>query len=606
MDLNRRTFLHMAGLTAAGSVLPGCEREVHRLIPYLLPDDEIVPGVDNWYASICQECHAGCGILVRVMEGRAKKIEGNPTHPVNQGKLCARGQAALQGLYNPDRIRGPLQRDGRRGDGTFKPITWEEGFAIWGAQLRAHQGRTAMVSRPVSGSLAVLMSQFMQAGNGRLVFYDPADSHSLRAANRRCFGIDGVPQYDIAHCDYLLSFGAPFLERWLSPVFFGVAYGHMRQGRPMIRGRFVHLEPRLSLTAANADRWIPIKAGTEGLLALGIGQAMLHEGLVKLSPRDQQQIKPLYARRSLESIAELTDVSRDEIVHLAREFAQAAAPLAIGGGSSCAQTNETMTLMAINALNLLVGNIGREGGVRFFRPAQFPASSDTSRSVSEQTLSRLSEEFTQGRYSLLHLYRTNPLFAVPPSVPIQGMFDRAQFIVSFSSFLDESTAMADLILPDHSPLESWSDHVQTGVVAMPTIGLGQPVVTPLHDTQAIGDVLLEAMRRFLPTHPHDVPAKDFYERLRAQWETLLVDRVPSDHPIGLRRRGYNGCSRAAGGMHRRHRSTRRLIRYSSNISLRSFTAMNRNFRFTFIRILRWASVMARERIFPGYKSSLIR
>ena len=125
MDLSRRDLFKFAGLTAAGSVLPGCEKEVHNLVPFLLPDDEIVPGIANWYASTCTECDAGCGILVRVMEGRAKKIEGNPRHPINRGKLCVQGQAALQGLYNPDRLRGPLKRDGTRGSGTFRPITWE-------------------------------------------------------------------------------------------------------------------------------------------------------------------------------------------------------------------------------------------------------------------------------------------------------------------------------------------------------------------------------------------------------------------------------------------------------------------------------------------------
>src|SRR5438105_6473418 len=126
MDVNRRDLLKVTSLAAIGSLLPGCEREIHKLIPYVLPDDEIVPGVDTWYASVCQECEAGCGVIVRVREGRAKKVEGNPRHPVNRGKLCARGQASLQGLYNPDRITGPLRRNGTRGNGRFDPVTWQE------------------------------------------------------------------------------------------------------------------------------------------------------------------------------------------------------------------------------------------------------------------------------------------------------------------------------------------------------------------------------------------------------------------------------------------------------------------------------------------------
>ncbi|HEY7531683.1 MAG TPA: hypothetical protein VH681_02735, partial [Nitrospiraceae bacterium] len=160
--MRRRTFLKTVALAAAGSMLPGCQRETHRLVPYLLPDEEIVPGVANWYATTCHECPAGCGTVVRVMEGRAKKIEGNPDHPLNQGKLCAKGQSALQGLYNPDRLRQPLERDRIRNNPTFSPMTWQEGLDRCAAALR-RSVRPIMISRPVSGTLEGLFVDFMDA-----------------------------------------------------------------------------------------------------------------------------------------------------------------------------------------------------------------------------------------------------------------------------------------------------------------------------------------------------------------------------------------------------------------------------------------------------------
>ena len=168
MDLRRRTFLKTAALAAVGSALPGCRQEVDRLIPYVLPDDEIVPGVAAWYASVCSECPAGCGILVRVMEGRVKKIEGTPDHPINQGKLCARGQAAPQRLYNPDRLRGPLRRRGARGTGDFETITWDDGMSLWIDQLRRHAGRIVLMTQPLTGTLADLFGSFMNHAGGHL------------------------------------------------------------------------------------------------------------------------------------------------------------------------------------------------------------------------------------------------------------------------------------------------------------------------------------------------------------------------------------------------------------------------------------------------------
>src|SRR5512143_3689766 len=136
--MDRRTFLQLSGITAASALLAGCKSANEKLIPYLIPPDEgVTPGKADYYASSCRSCPAGCGILVRVSEGRAKKIEGNPSHPVNRGKLCARGQAALQELYHPDRIPQPLKRTGKRGSGEFTKISWEEAFDLLVSRLKA-------------------------------------------------------------------------------------------------------------------------------------------------------------------------------------------------------------------------------------------------------------------------------------------------------------------------------------------------------------------------------------------------------------------------------------------------------------------------------------
>ncbi len=248
-----------------------------------------------------------------------------------------------------------------------------------------------------------------------------------------------------------------FSEQWLSPVSFGIAYGHMRQGRRATRGRFVQIEPRLSLTGANADRWIPIRPGTEGLLAIGIGQVLLAEGQSSELPGDQRRsYEQFYGGIPLDRIAALTDIPRDVLVRTAREFAGSAAPLAIGGGAACAHTNATDSLMAINGLNAITGNFGRAGGLRFHKPVDFP----TDAAVPWLT-ERAIGELAHDRHSVVLLYDSNPLYTVPPSVPIRNLFEQADFVASFSRFLDESTSTADLILPDHSTLESWGDHVQT-------------------------------------------------------------------------------------------------------------------------------------------------
>src|SRR5919108_5912323 len=139
--LDRRRFLTVLGAgTGAGALaLSGCSTgQVEKLVPYLVQSEDQIPGVATWYASSCTECAAGCGLHVRTREGRAVKLEGNPEHPINRGKLCSRGQAGLQGLYNPGRLKGPMAR---AADGSFKEIGWDEGSGRVAAGVTHAGGR---------------------------------------------------------------------------------------------------------------------------------------------------------------------------------------------------------------------------------------------------------------------------------------------------------------------------------------------------------------------------------------------------------------------------------------------------------------------------------
>jgi len=530
MELRRRTLLKTAALVAAASALPGCRPQVHKLVPYLLPDDEIVPGIDVWYASTCRECAAGCGVLVRTMEGRVKKLEGNPQHPVNEGKLCARGQAAVQGLYHPDRLQGPLRRN--RETGHLQPVSWEEAVQELSKRLRDAQGRVVMISRPVSGSTSLLLHAFMEIVGGRLYWYDPEADIPLRVAVQRLFGVSGLPHYDLAGADYLLSFGAPFLDNWLSPVSFGVAFGRMRQARATIRGRFVHVEPRFSLTAASADRWIPVRPGTEGLLALAIGHIILADDPTRVPAARRRQYERLFGPISPATIAAQTDVEETLIFNLAKELAAARHPLVLGGGSVSYHTNSTRSLMAINSLNGMLGNINQSGGVRFFERTSLPAGSRASTAwLTERTVNDLLAEFQSGKASALLLQDCNPVFGMPATVPVARLLSEAPFVAGLGRFLDESSSLADVIIADHHWLEAWGDDVPGIGLPVHTISLQQPTVQPLYETRQAGDVMLEVARRL---KPDGVPWKSMSDLLRSHWTREPDADSPAASDIWMR------------------------------------------------------------------------
>ena len=257
---------------------------IEYLIPHVEAPEDFSTGIATWYNTVCSMCSAGCGISVRTREGRAKKIEGNPAHPVSQGRLCALGQAGLQVLYNPDRLTGPLMQTGQRGSMSFEQITWDEGLGKVADRLNllkvAHRGdRVCMLSQGIGGHMAQLFELFMdQLGSDRLLHYDFDHPHTLYEANRRFFGEERLPYYDLKNTRYLLSFGADYLGNWISPVHHSLGFGHSRQGRSDIRGRFVQIEPRMSLSGAAADEWIAAKPGTEGILALGLAHHIVSQG----------------------------------------------------------------------------------------------------------------------------------------------------------------------------------------------------------------------------------------------------------------------------------------------------------------------------------------
>src|ERR671923_151222 len=136
----RREFLKILGATGAATAAIGCSSDrVERLIPYLVNPDQTVPGVSTYYATTCRECSAACGVVAETRDGRTIKLEGNPEHPLNRGALCARGQAALQGLYNPDRFRVPLIKQGS----DWKVASWDDALNLVSQHLTSARAAAA-------------------------------------------------------------------------------------------------------------------------------------------------------------------------------------------------------------------------------------------------------------------------------------------------------------------------------------------------------------------------------------------------------------------------------------------------------------------------------
>ena len=511
MAITRRKFLTVVGGSAAGAVVfQACGVPADELLvqaPVEMPED-LVTGLDNWYATMCRQCSTSEGIVVRVMEGRAKKVEGNVDYPINEGSHSVRCEAGLQALYHPDRIRGPLVRVGERGSGQFREISWDDANARLVQQLKnlqdsGRQSSVVFATDPVGGHLGGIVEKFASEYGARHMGYEPMERTTVRRAIKHVFGQDNMPDFDIENANVVLSFGADFLNTWGSPVRYARGYGEFRQGHDRERGDFIHVDSRFSMTSANADQWVYLNPGSEGILALSIAHEIIHEGLA-----DDDAARALTNNGSFDidafapaKVSAAVGLSADDIHALAVRFASHGPSLAIGGGPAGAFTNGFANLVAIYSLNQLVGNVNQPGGVIFNPKSPFEGIPVTAGVSSFAEWYRLAEEMNGGGVQLLMVRDADLWHGLPDATGFKNASFNVPMIISFSGFMDDMTAMSDLILPQHNYLEDWGTDVPDSGTGYQTVGFQQPVVRPFLEargeqlgTRSFGDVLMGAAK----------------------------------------------------------------------------------------------------------------
>ena len=501
-DFTRREFLKLVGAGGAAALgLPGCKPprdNVEKLVSQLIPPENIIPGIPTWYATTCGECPAGCGLLLKVREGRVIKVEGNPAHPISGGRHCMRGEAALQGLYNPDRIRTPLYRKGT----SLEPISWDEALSILEEQLkRTAPRKVAWMTPPLTGAMEELLGLWTQrAGGIRWVPYEPLAPENLREAARRLFGKAETPVPDFEQADLILSFGADFLETWLSPVELTRTYA-ARRIAPENRLRHIQVEARLSLTGSNADRWISPKPGTEALVAGLLLHEVIASGLAHIPV--PQALKAWAAQFRREEILSRSGLSKDDLHALLQALREAHRPLILGGNMATEGKNGTALWTAALALTAL---LNEDPPLRLAGPTVW----DRARSFSE--VARFVEGWGEETEVLL-VYDRNPLYTLPAGLKAEEARNRLKFLAVFTPYLDETAEAADLVLPIRHFIEDWGDsEPRPGIYALQQPGM-QPV--PHFDSRPFGDLLLELGKALGFSL-----ADSFTDFLKARWRRI--------------------------------------------------------------------------------------
>ena len=448
--VKRREFLKVLGVgTAAGAA--ACSEPTGKLIPYLVSPDQTVPGVSTYYATLCRECSAACGVIAETREGRVIKLEGNPEHPLNRGALCARGQSALQGLYNPDRFRSPMIKSG----GAWRAATWDEAITLLAqrvgeARARGGAANAVFLNQHESGSFNAFLDGWLAAQGMRPhLSVDFEADHAAMEAHRRAYGT-AWPRFNFGEARLIISFGADFLDGWGATVAHQLDFAEARAktaGAP----RFIYVGARRSLTGLNADQWIACRPGSE--LAI---------------------VNYLQGRGNLNAAEQASGVAAATLQALAQELAAARPALVMASGAGQNGLELATAAAALSGVRSSEA-LGAFDGIA--------KQSDVIAAVERMRAGQVGIAFVRG---------PNPAYALPKSLRFAEAFAKVPFKVSFSPYPDETSELCDLIIPDLHSLESWGDAESV----RGTVGLQQPAMDPVFaGTRSTADVLLAVAKK---------------------------------------------------------------------------------------------------------------
>ncbi|MBF0224067.1 MAG: molybdopterin-dependent oxidoreductase [Desulfobacterales bacterium] len=525
MKLDRRSFISLGVGGAVGSLLTP--------LPWKLTDDLAIwtqnwswtpvpaDGAISFQNSVCTLCNGGCGITVKKIDNRPVKIEGMKGHPVNDGGICILGLAGLQLLYGLSRFKSPMKRSGNRGENKWTEISWEDAIAEVASKLttlreEGNSNKVAFIANSDKGSVSELIKRFLLSYGSPNFIKIPNAFDSYELATRLMLGTDGMPAFDFENSDFVLSFGSGILDGWGSPVNMFKTNSNWKD-----KGiKFIQIEPRLSNTASKSNKWIPINPGTEVFLALGIANKLIKDDkynkkfVEKNCTGFEDFKKVILEEYDTSRVCDITGIKEKALNLLADSLSSAASPIAICGRGKGNKACDVNLVCAVNALNLLIGNINKKGGISYISDSKyikFPELTldDTSKQGLQSSIFDKAEKFKypneknlldrmpslinnedESPIKLLFVADSNPLFTMSDTNMVKSAFNKIPYIVSFSSYMDETSAFADIILPNHCYLERYQDVYVNSGLNKQIVSLCKPVIEPQYNTKNIGDVLI--------------------------------------------------------------------------------------------------------------------
>ncbi|MFZ5518437.1 MAG: molybdopterin-containing oxidoreductase family protein [Candidatus Zhuqueibacterota bacterium] len=445
--------------------------------------------------TFCNLCPAQCGLIGFFENDWLMGIQGNPRHPNNRGKICARGIAGMNLVYDPNRPLTPLKRKGKRGAGSWEKISWQEALREIAERLRDSAGRSGeIIFNSEERYLTGLSRRFIRSlGDARVITSPVFSDLNKNYAQKITWGARyEIP--DVEHSDFILSFGANFFES--HPLFVAISQ-RVIEAKMNNGARLVTVDPRMSNTAGRSAEWLPIMPGTDALLALTLAnvivQNQLHDAdfIARWTNISASELQSYLSQFTPEKAESICTIPAQKIRELAIEFARRQHPVAVSGSGVTRRSNGVQNERSIMLLNAVVGNIDQKGG--YCLPQKF----DLSDFGAEDDLSHAPVDFYQalveGREKIdaLVSFHSNPVYDSASSDMMKELFSdesKVPFAVAIESAMSETATLADIVLPAATHLESWDLSVAPSYHFVPQVTLGQPAIAPRGESKSLAEI----------------------------------------------------------------------------------------------------------------------
>lgn len=529
--LSRRKFLAMLGASAALAAA-GCSnyRDKGEIIPYNKKPEEITLGIPNYYASTCAGCSSACGILIKTREGRPIKVDGNPDHPVNKGKICTKGQASTLNLYDPDRLREPMFSAERKisPEKNGSIIQWQDSDNKITEALRSanSSGKTiAVITNSIlSPTQKKLFDDFRQIyPTTKFYSYELINEETRRNAWKKSYGSDKLPVIKWDEAKVILALEFDFL---------GTEGNVMEQTRLFTQNRDVMaLEPlqpggkefnklyavegSYTLTGMNADYRIRLRTDAIEEFVM----CLLNELIVKRKKTDSSNLSnssnsgnltSMLNGYSLEEFKNKYGLPESTVKYLVEDLLKNRGSAIVIAGSKLPES----THIAVNLLNEVLGNTGMYS--QEMEEEVLPLST-------KAELDGMVNDMQSGKTAVVIHYGTNPVFDLPADYNYADALNKIPLVVTMSELMNESAAISNYILPVNHAFESWGDYkIRTGLLS-----LQQPVIAPLYNTRQKEAIMLT----WISGGTNFYNDRLYYNYLKTNWEKSVYPMVSQVLPF---------------------------------------------------------------------------